>query len=308
MIRLVAIILITLSLALWAGCQRDKEPPPRMVAGGAGVYPPVHSVLKDLDSEFVKSAADAGSVSIDGDDFGETGYVAEGGEGGTEFDDSSAEALVDAYLAMLAAGRFDQWVDFMVPEQREIIGILAELSEVSRELWRVMKEKFPSSNLAYLPMDPGRKTSFTVLSVESVDDRRALVKLKNKLTNKTVEINVVLIDEGWRIDDSSTTQMVSSGQGLTMMRSQIDSLRDVITRVENDEFANTQAVFTEMGRLMTKQASGGAGGGADTGATTETPARADKSERKPKRESSRSEMDMRIDATPSLPGLAPRGR
>ncbi|MHC4795365.1 MAG: hypothetical protein ACYTF1_01880 [Planctomycetota bacterium] len=308
MIRPLVTILAILMLFLSLACQREKEPPPHMLTGQVGALPPIYLANDKPDSKIIGPAAEAGAVP-------ETDQPDETAEEATDepidIDDSSPEAIVKTYVKMVSTQQFALWPDLVVPEQTELAGAFAAMTDTLKDLRLVMDDKFPGHAIKLPGSLNLQMPRITIVGVEAVNDREALATIKVEKSPKSAKMKVKLIDDGWRIVDPTFMMMIiqsgSNDRAVAMVEGQNDTLRGFITRVEDDEFSDTQEVANELVQLLIAKAkamqTGGAGAAPDGSNKTEKPA---KPKPQPKKSKPKSQLERQMEVAPG-PGFLQRG-
>lgn len=268
-------------------CRRPSEPPPPTFDGAEGLIPLTLGPA-DQDKSIIAPIASTAAKATPSS----PGTAATGGD--IPIDDSSAEAVVMSFIALANAGQNQRLLEILIPQQAEIIRALTmalqPVEQPFMELDQAVRQAFPDTATAQpVGRFPGI-TQFMGISgqlqldqngVTAQDDSNAVATLEVVGgTNPTpLQVYARLIDGRWRIDllQLGTLPTGFVDQLAAAAPNMGQSIRDLVARIQNNEFASVEIVGQELMRIMMQMASvtgGGTPPPSSPPGTTGTPAAA----------------------------------
>lgn len=240
---------------LW-GCGRHEEPVPasRFAVSSGGQALPVSLGPESRDKGILAAAASnepppktaAAPVPVD---------------------DSSAQAIVETYVAVMNAHQFAQLPDIVVAEQqdaaRQMAAVVQPFIDAERNLKQKLDEHFPGHaiQLGSLKLAMGSLSAlkYQVISVEVVSDTEATAKIRKEGPNADEQqVKVHQADGVWRIEDPQIPppdqrEAILSTMG-PMLANLTQVLQSVAAKLDAGELADEAAVNEALAQAQSGQA------------------------------------------------------
>ncbi len=283
MLQRIAWITALLVFCSGLSCRRPSEPPPSTFEGTEGLIPLTLSPADQDKSIIAPIASTAAKATPSSPGAGATG-------GDIPIDDSTAEAVVQSFIALANAGQEQRLIEILVPEQSETIrNLLTAMQPVDQafeEFRQAARQVFPQETVQAAGQTSGSSQLLGVSGqlqlgpngVIAQDDSNAVATLEviGATMSTPPQVNARLIDGRWRIDlqQLGTLPAGFADQLAAAAPNMAQSIRDLTTRIQNNEFTNMEMVNQELMQIMMRMAGAMQGGtpSQPPPATTGTPA------------------------------------
>ncbi len=239
----IATSIVIAILSAGAGCRRQSELPPQFAADLSGGLLPVRVTEETAKRSIVGQAASK-----------ETPAAAGGATGGTVvIDDSTPEAAIKSFAALLEAGEIARLPDLLVPEQQEFArkaaGAMQPLMDVTNRLKAALDAKFPGHAIQLGGQGaPGSEFAkrVQVMSVEVINDNEARATLQAEGQPQTETVSLRREGNAWRIQDPDLEAPTGPEAEMAMKMMDVfpkiaEGFEGVLAQIENGQITDAQA-------------------------------------------------------------------